>query len=400
MAEALDIAIIGGGPAGLMAAEKLSAAGRAVTVFERMPSLGRKLLMAGRGGLNLTHSEPLARFITRYGDAATRLKPVLDAYPPQAVMAWAEALGQPVFVGSSGRIFPKVMKASPLLRAWLGRLSRQGVQFRLRHDWLGWSTDGALQFRHRNVVVEYAPRATILALGGASWPKLGTDGSWSDLLAGKGVSIAPLVAANCGVTLAWSEVFRARFHGAPLKRLRVSFKDRSVMGEAVVTAGGLEGGAIYALAPALREALARDGAASLTLDLRPDLSAERIAEKLRAVPAGQSRANQMRKALGLPPVAIGLLREAGDLPREPDRLAGRIKALTLEVTGLADLARAISTAGGVSWDALDDNLMLRALPNVYVAGEMIDWEAPTGGYLLQACLATGAAVANAILKTA
>jgi len=399
MDETLDVAVIGAGPAGLMAAEILSAAGRAVTVYERMPSVGRKLLLAGRGGLNLTHSEGFDAFLMRYGAAALRLRPILEAYPPSAVIAWAEGLGQQTFIGSSGRIFPKAMKASPLLRAWLVRLARQGVQFRTRHDWAGWDEAGRLVFRRGDGTrLVVAARATLLALGGASWPRLGADGRWTKILVEADVAVAPLRPANCGITVAWSDVFRTRFQGMPLKRIRLGFGGQSVPGEALVTASGLEGGAVYALSAALRDAIDAQGPQPLDVDLKPELSRAQVADKLRATKHQDSLTNRLRKALSLSPAQINILREAGELPRDEDMLADRIKALRLTVTGTQDLSRAISTAGGVAFDALADGLMIKLKPGVYVAGEMIDWEAPTGGYLLQACLATGVAAARAILR--
>ena len=390
--QGLSVAIIGGGPAGLIAAETLSAQGCRVTVYDRMPTFGRKLLMAGRGGLNLTHSEPFARFKTRYGASAERLAPWLDAFPPEALIGWAEGLGVATFTGSSGRVFPKALKASPLLRAWLTRLAEQGVRFTPRADWLGWDEAGALSFRG---LPSERPDAVILALGGASWPKLGSTGDWAGILQAKGVEIAPFRPANCGFVVDWSEPFRARFAGTPLKPLALSFEGRSLRGEAVVTGYGLEGGGIYALSAALRDAIERDGRAVLELDLRPDVGEDQLARKLSLARAGQSLSNLLRKAAGLPPVAVNLLREAhaGGVPED---LAHAIKHVPIVLTRAAGLERAISSAGGVAWPEVDAHLMLKALPGVFVAGEMLDWEAPTGGYLLQACFATGVAAAKAV----
>ncbi|MEI9988522.1 MAG: TIGR03862 family flavoprotein [Rhizomicrobium sp.] len=388
--------MIGAGPAGLMAAEVLGTAGATVTIYDRMPSVGRKLLMAGRGGLNLTHAEPFEQFLSRYGSATTRLRPMLEAFPPSALIEWANGLGAETFVGSSGRVFPKAMKASPLLRAWLAHLDRQGVQFRLRHMWRGWK-DGSLLFQTTEGEVAVSPDATVLALGGASWPRLGSTGDWTAILAHKGVAIAPLKPANCGFSVRWSDVFRERFAGQPLKNARFSHGGRSARGEAMLTAYGIEGGAIYALSAALRETIDADGTAALDIDLRPDLAVEELARRL-AKPRGKdSLTNHLRKALNLSPVEINLLREGSPLGSDPATLAHRVKAVRLTLTGTQGLERAISTAGGVSFDAVDKNLMLKAVPGVYVAGEMLDWEAPTGGYLLQACFATGAFAARAIL---
>ncbi|WP_340646710.1 TIGR03862 family flavoprotein [Phenylobacterium sp.] len=387
------IAVVGGGPAGLMAAEVLSAAGRTVTVYERMPSLGRKFLMAGRGGLNLTHSEDLRPFLGRYGAAGKALKPPLEAFTPADLIAWAQGLGQPTFVGSSGRVFPKSLKASPLLRAWLARLDAQGVTFRTRMTWTGWSDDGALAFANGETT---RPSATILALGGASWGKLGSDGAWAPILADQDVALAAFEPANGGFTVDWSPVFRERFAGQPLKAIAVTHGRRTVRGEAVVADYGIEGGAIYALSSDLRGAIAAEGSTTVEIDLRPDLSVAQLAARLDRPHAGQSMATYLRKAANLSPLEINLLREAHGVGLPAD-LAATIKRAPLKLTGLQGLARAISTAGGVKLDAVDDHLMLKARANVYVAGEMMDWEAPTGGYLLQACFATGVAAARAIL---
>jgi uncharacterized flavoprotein (TIGR03862 family) len=396
--DGFSVAVIGGGPAGLIAAERLSTRGCRVTVYERMPTFGRRLLIAGRGGLNLTHSEPFARFRTRYGAAAARLAPALEAFPPEALVAWAEGLGQATFVDSSGRVFPKAMKASPLLRAWLKRLADQGVRLQTRAEWLGWDETGALVFRD---LPRETPDAVILALGGASWPKLGSTGAWAAALQAKGVEVAPFRPANCGFTADWSEPFRTRFAGTPLKPLALSFDGETVRGEAVITGYGIEGGGIYALSAALRDAVERDGRATLELDLRPDSPEDRLARRLDRPRGGQSLANFLRKTAGLAPVAVNLIREAagGGAPEDltPEGLAHAIKHVPVRLTGTRGLERAISSAGGVGWSEVDERLMLKRLPGVFVAGEMLDWEAPTGGYLLQACLATGAAAAEGVL---
>ncbi len=389
-------AVLGGGPAGLMAAEILSAAKITVTVYDRMPSVGRKFLMAGRGGLNLTHAEPLDAFLSRYGAARDWIGPMVEAFPPAALRAWAEGLGQPVFEGPSRRVFPRAMKASPLLRAWLARLAAQGVEVRALQAWQGWDASGALVFDGGPAA---RPDVTILALGGASWPRLGADGGWTGLLAERGVEIAPLRPANSGVDIAWSTVFRDRFAGEPLHNIALSLAGVRARGEAVVTGYGLEGGAVYAVSAALREAVATGGPTVLHLDLRPDMTADQVAARLARPRGGQSLASFLRKALKLPPVAVNLLREThAEVPTDVAALARAIKAIPLTVTGVQGLARAISTAGGVARRAVDERLQLKAMPGVYVVGEMLDWEAPTGGYLLQACFASAVWAARGILE--
>lgn len=398
-----DVAVIGAGPAGLMAAEVLANGGASVTVYDAMPSAGRKLLMAGRGGLNLTHSEPLPQFMARYGDAAARLSSAIDAFPPDALCAWSEGLGQPTFIGSSGRVFPQAFKASPLLRAWLRRLDSNGVRLALRHRWTGWDDDGRLLFATPQGQVTVKAAATVLALGGASWPRLGSDGHWVELLTQRGVSIAPLQPANCGFMVAWSDKFSERFAGQPLKNVELRFGTNTVRGEAMISRNGIEGGAIYALASVLRDEIVRTGQATLRLALRSDLDQRRLLERLTKPRGKQSFATFLRKAAGLAPVAIGLLYESAlaakiDLPRLPPAdLAVRINDVQIGLTGTTGLDRAISTAGGVALNELDDAFMLRRLPGVFAAGEMLDWEAPTGGYLLQASFATGAAAGRGAL---
>ena len=395
-----NVAVVGAGPAGLMAAERLAVAGVAVTVYDRMASPARKLLMAGRGGLNLTHSEPFERFLTRYGGGAADLSAALTAFPPERLAAWCENLGQPTFVGSSGRVFPRAMKASPLLRAWLRRLSGLGVSFRFRHRWTGWDGAGRLLFETApdGGEISVAADATVMALGGASWPRLGSDGAWVTAFTAAGIAVSPLTPANCGLAIAWSEPFR-RFEGQPLKRIAIATEDMQARGEAVVTARGLEGGAIYAVSAAVRNALARQGTARIAIDLRPDLALSELVDRLSRSRGKQSAANFLRKAAGLSPVAIGLLREAGSglLPAGAAELAAAIKGVELTVQGVAGLERAISTAGGVAFEALDEQLMLVDKPGVFVAGEMLDWEAPTGGYLLQATFATAVAAADGVI---
>lgn len=390
----LDVAVIGGGPAGLMAAETVASAGKTVAVFEKMPTFGRKFLMAGRGGLNLTHSEDFERFVQRYGARSAMLAPMLEAFTPKDLVAWTEALGQPTFVGASGRVFPKAMKASPLLRAWLARLEALGVSLRTRAEWTGWNADGELLINGEAV----RARTVILALGGASWARLGSDAAWVPRLEAGGVEIAPFRAANCGFDVAWSTVFRERFAGEPLKNVALRHDDRIARGDAMVAGYGLEGGAVYALAASLRDAIEAHGRAVLTIDLRPDIPAETLERRLHAPRGGQSLANFLRKAVKLSPVEINLLREAHglDLPAEPAALAAAIKAAPIALTGVQPMDRAISAAGGVRFESLD-GLALRGRPEVILAGEMLDWEAPTGGYLLQACFATGVAAGKSAL---
>lgn len=386
---ARTIAIVGAGPAGLMAAEVLATLGHGVTVFERMPSPARKLLLAGRGGLNLTHSEPLPILLQRYGDNAGFVRGAVEVFPPRALVAWANGLGQETFTGSSGRVFPKAMKASPLLRAWLKRLDGLGVKIVTRHTFKGFAGNGALRFAGPDgAPVDVHSDATLLALGGASWPKLGSDGAWAEALREAGVALAPFEPANAGILIPWSDVFLRKFEGMPLKRISITVEGHTVRGEALITRTGLEGGVVYAASHHLRAAL-RSGPARVTFDLKPDASAAALAERLRRGDPKDSLANRLRKTVGLARPAIALLREAGPLPHGVEALAERLKTLNLTATGIAGLSRAISSAGGVHLGGIDDKAMLTALPGVFVAGEMLDWEAPTGGYLLQACFATG-----------
>ncbi|WP_373320748.1 TIGR03862 family flavoprotein [Acetobacter estunensis] len=393
----MNVVVIGGGPSGLAAAEVLSDAGCDVTVIDRMPTMGRKLLMAGRSGLNLTNVEMGPSLLGRYGAAAEWLAPALAAFSPSDMVHWAEGLGQRCFTGSSGRVFPDAMKASPLLRAWLRRLAEQGVQFRTGLRWTGWNAQGALRFDGPTGEECVTPDVTVLALGGGSWARLGSDGHWTQVLLTRGVSVAPLRPANCGFRVEWSSAFRERFAGTPLKRVTLSFGGEKSRAEAVITERGLEGGGLYALAAPLREAIERDGEVVLRIDLRPDMDVTTVAERLSRVRARESLSNRLRKALPLPPVAVGLLREAGEVPSDTGALAHQIKALPVRLVGTDTLDRAISTAGGVRQEAVDQRFMLRALPGVFVCGEMLDWEAPTGGYLLQAVMATGRAAGKGAL---
>lgn len=388
---AAAVAVIGAGPAGLMAAETIAAAGHRVAVYEGMPTPARKLLLAGRGGLNLTHSEPLDAFTTRYGAAEPLFRDWLSDFSPDDLRAWAAGLGVETFVGSSGRVFPVQMKASTLVRAWLRRLEGLGVTLHTRHRWLGWDGAGCLRLRRADGgEALIAPRATVLALGGASWPRTGSDGAWTGPLAERGLSIAPLRPSNMGFEVAWSDHLRARFAGQPVKSVGLSFGERRLKGEFVITATGIEGGAVYALSAALREAIARDGRTVLTIDLLPDLTAAEVARRLGRRGA-ESLSTALRKSLSLAGPRAALLREFTPAPElaDPAALARRLKALPVPLTGVRPLERAISTAGGVRLSEADGALMLTRLPGTFVAGEMLDWEAPTGGYLLQGCFAMG-----------
>lgn len=396
-----NIAIIGGGPSGLMAADILSAVGHTVTIYERKPSMGRKFLMAGRGGLNITHSENLDDFIKKYNDAADILKPMIDNFTPHDMRQWCSALGEETFIGSSGRVFPKNFKASPLLRAWLARLEAQKVSFKIRHDWRGWEDD-KLSFYTSEGDIEVQADATILALGGASWPNLGSDGSWVEILTEQGVSLSPLRPSNCGFVVHWSDVFSNKFEGQSLKAVSLSSGDKTIKGEFIITKNGVEGGAIYALSAFLREEIVQNGFANVSLDLKPDLTYEEIIQRLQKPKSKLSMSNYLRKTLNLSDVAIGLIMELPERQKlnqyTPQQLAEIIKSYTLTLQKPFAMDRAISTAGGVMFDNLDQNFMLIHKPGVFVTGEMLDWEAPTGGYLLQACMASGAHVGCGILK--
>jgi uncharacterized flavoprotein (TIGR03862 family) len=391
------IAIIGAGPAGLAAAEVLGDAGHGVTLYDHMPSPGRKFLLAGRGGLNLTHSEARPSFLSRYGVHAGWLGPILEAFSPEDVRAWCEALGQPVFAGSSGRVFPVAFKAAPLLRAWLRRLEGLGVRFRGRHRWVGFGEEGDLHFATPQGEVFLRADATLLALGGASWPRMGSDGGWVPILRGAGLRVHGLRPANCGILLSWSKVFLDRFEGVPLKRIEMSVAGRTSRGEAVITREGLEGGAVYALSSVLREELDRLGRVTLRLDLRPDFSADVLESKLGGDRQGRSAANFLRHRAGLSQVAIGLVQEVLHGGARSGPLSELIKSLPLCVLGVQPIERAISSAGGIARENLNERLMLKQLPGIFAAGEMLDWEAPTGGYLLQACFSMGRWAAHGML---
>ncbi|TAJ80566.1 MAG: TIGR03862 family flavoprotein [Gallionellaceae bacterium] len=442
------IAIIGAGPAGLMATEVLSQTGVRVDVYDAMPSVGRKFLMAGKGGMNITHAEPYADFLTRYGAHREHIEPLLNAYTPGDLRAWIHGLGIATFVGTSGRVFPADMKAAPLLRAWLHRLRERGVHFHARHRWQGWDETGALKFEVRNnpllnekidsepspagrgqgegTIVKIAQAdAIILALGGGSWPQLGSDGTWVSLLQQRGISIAPLRPSNCGFDIAWTPNFRERYAGEPLKSVSAAFtpagpsgdctlpprpsgerrgegfpKERFVKrGECIITAHGIEGGLIYALSAALRDEIERNGQATLHLDLLPDHSLQRVQAEVSHPRGSRSLTSHLQSRLGLKGVKANLLREALSAEQMQDAtlLAHTIKALPLKLIAPRPLSEAISSAGGVTFGELDEKLMLRKMPGIFCAGEMLDWEAPTGGYLLTACFASGYVAGKGVL---
>lgn len=392
-------AVIGGGPAGLIAAEYLAADGLDVTVYEHKPSVGRKLLLAGRGGLNLTHSEPLDEFARRY-DAAGWVAPLLREFGPGDLRAWCASLGEETFVGSSGRVFPVSFRATPLLRAWLRRLDDLGVQFATRHRWLGWDVDGALRFAADGAEIAVRPDVTVLALGGASWPRVGSDGGWVPLVEAIGVGVQPLRPANAGFAVRWSPVFAERFAGQPLKNVAVTVGAATVRGDAIVSIVGLEGGPVYGIGREVRTELERAGTVTIAIDLHPDRTTDQLARRLERRRPKDSVTTWLRRALGLDLVAINLLREASgpQLPEAPATLAALVKHVPITIDAMMPIDRAISTAGGIGLDELDADLMLRRRPGTFVAGEMIDWEAPTGGYLLQASLSTGVVAARAASK--
>ncbi|WP_225771612.1 TIGR03862 family flavoprotein [Pseudomonas sp. Marseille-Q5115] len=396
------VAIMGGGPAGLMAAEVLSQAGHAVTVYDSMPSVGRKFLLAGVGGMNITHAEPKPAFICRYAEQAAWVSDWLAEFDADTLRAWIHGLGIETFVGSSGRVFPTDMKAAPLLRAWLKRLRENGVVIHTRHRWLGWAPCGCLLVEHPDGQTVIQPRATVLALGGGSWPRLGSDGAWLPWLAQRGVRIAPLQPANCGFEVSgWSAVLKERFAGAPLKNIALSLAGCAPRkGECVVTEGGLEGSLVYALSAPIREAINRDGHCEVLIDLLPDRSLAQVETALNKPRGTRSMARHLQGQLRLEGVKAALLRELTDASVYQDlpRLAQAIKALPLTLLRPRPLAEAISSAGGVMRSALTDDLMLAAQPGVFCAGEMLDWEAPTGGYLLTACFASGRRAAEGVLR--
>jgi uncharacterized flavoprotein (TIGR03862 family) len=399
--------VIGGGPAGLMAAEVLSQGGVRVDFYDAMPSLGRKFLLAGVGGMNITHSEPFDVFLSRYGTRAAQIKPLLEAFPPAALREWSHGLGVETFVGSSGRVFPTGMKAAPLLRAWLHRLRESGVRFHVRHRWLGWREDDALRFASPQGELAVRADAVVLALGGGSWAKLGSDGAWVPLLAQRGVEVAPLLPSNCGFDVAdgWSEHLRSRFAGQPLKTVALRFTDAAGMdherrGELMLSDTGIEGSLVYALSAPLRDTIAAQGSVTVQLDLAPDKTLERVVAEIAHPRGARSLSSHLQSRAGIKGVKMALLREILSPAQlsDPVKLAHAIKSLPLTLAAPRPLDEAISSAGGVRFEALDEKLMLRDLPSVFCAGEMLDWEAPTGGYLLTACFASGRAAGQGALN--
>jgi uncharacterized flavoprotein (TIGR03862 family) len=396
------VAVIGGGPAGLMAAEVLAGAGVQVDVYDAMASVGRKFLLAGKGGMNITHAEPYAGFVSRYRQRAAQVQPWLDAFDPAALRDWIHGLGVDTFVGTSGRVFPADMKAAPLLRAWLTRLRNDGVHFHMRHRWLGWEGD-ALHFATPGGAIDVNADAVVMALGGASWARLGSDGAWVPLLEQRGVAVAPLVPSNCGFDTGWSAHFSSRFGGTPLTTVAIAWRDADGVlvkrqGQCIVTATGIEGSLIYALSAPARDQIAANGSATIWLDLLPDIPVDKVTQEIMRGRGSRSMASHLQSRLGIKGVKAGLLREClgAEAYADPAQLAGAIKQLPVVLKATRPIDEAISSAGGVRFDALD-GAMLAALPGVFVAGEMVDWEAPTGGYLLSACFASGRAAGQQAL---
>jgi uncharacterized flavoprotein (TIGR03862 family) len=395
-----SVAIIGGGPAGLMAAEVISVRGVKVDVYDSMPSLGRKFLMAGKGGLNITHSEPFEQFVSRYGKRRAQIEPLLKVFGPEELRQWVHGLGIDTFVGTSGRVFPVGMKASPLLRAWLKRLKDSGVNVHLRHKWTGWLPDKSLKFESPNGDLAVKADAILLALGGGSWARLGSDGAWTSWLREAGAQVERLRPSNCGFEVAWTAYFRERFEGHPIKSVVLSFGSFHQQGEFIVTKAGVEGSLIYAASALLRDEIEAKGQAVMMLDLAPDRSHEWLVERLSRSRGSRSMASHLEKTVNLKGVKAGLLREF--VPKEDfwnlQPLAHFIKNLPIPLIATRPLDEAISSAGGVTFESLDEHLMLRAMPGVFCAGEMLDWEAPTGGYLINACMASGYAAGHGVLK--
>ena len=395
-----SVAIIGGGPAGLMAAEVISAQGVKVDVYDSMPSLGRKFLMAGKGGLNITHSEPFEQFVSRYGKRRAQIEPMLKVFGPEELRQWVHGFGIDTFVGTSGRVFPVGMKASPLLRAWLKHLNDSGVTFHLRHKWIGWLPDGSLHFVSADGDVTIRADAVLLALGGGSWARLGSDGAWTSWLRDVGAEVESLRPSNCGFEVAWTSYFRERFEGHPIKSVVLSFGPFHQQGEFIVTRAGVEGSLIYAASALLRDEIEARGQAVMMLDLAPDRSHEWLVERLSRSRGSRSMASHLEKAVNIKGVKAGLLREF--VPKEDfwnlQPLAHFIKNLPIPLIATRPLDEAISSAGGVTFESLDEHLMLRSMPGVFCAGEMLDWEAPTGGYLITACMASGYTAGQGVLN--
>jgi len=394
----MNVAVIGGGPAGLMAAEVLAQGGVQVDLYDAMPSVGRKFLLAGVGGMNITHSEPFDAFLSRYGARATDIRPLLEIFPPTALREWIHGLGVETFIGSSGRVFPTDMKAAPLLRAWLHRLRVAGVRFHVRHRWLGWHESGALRFVTPEGERLVQADAVVLALGGGSWAKLGSNGAWVPLLAGRGVAVAPLRPSNCGFDVAggWSDHLRSRFAGQPLKTVALRFTDAAGCaherkGELMLSDTGIEGSLVYALSAPLRDTIAAQGAVTVQMDLAPDKTLARVVAEVAHPRGARSLSSHLQSRAGIKGVKMALLREVltAEQLNDPIQLANAIKSLPITLAAPRPIDEAISSAGGVRFEAVDEHLMLRSLPGVFCAGEMLDWEAPTGGYLLTACFASG-----------
>jgi uncharacterized flavoprotein (TIGR03862 family) len=395
-----SVAIIGGGPAGLMAAEMISARGVQVDVYDSMLSLGRKFLMAGKSGLNITHSEPFEQFVSRYGKRRAQIEPMLKRFGPEQLRQWVHGLGIETFVGTSGRVFPVGMKASPLLRAWLKRLTDSGVTFHLRHKWTGWDANNSLRFRSLDGEKTLKADAVVLALGGGSWRRLGSDGAWIPWLEEAGAQVAPLKPANSGFDVSWTPHFRGRFDGHPVKSVALSFGEFRQQGEFIITKEGVEGGLIYSASALLRDEIEARGKAIMRLDLAPDRTIEWLIQRLSKPRGSRTMSSHLEKTVGIKGVKAGLLREFVNQEEfaNPERLASRIKNLAVPLIAARPLDEAISSAGGVTFESLDENLMLRSMPGVFCAGEMLDWEAPTGGYLLTACFASGYIAGQGVLS--
>ena len=394
-----SVAIIGGGPAGLMAAEVVSARGVRVDVYDSMRSVGRKFLMAGKSGLNITHSDPFDVFVARYGKRRAQIEPLLKNFGSNELRAWVHSFGIQTFIGTSGRVFPTGMKASPLLRAWLTRLNASNVTFHLRHKWTGFLPDRSLQFETPDGEVTVKPDAVVLALGGGSWRRLGSSGEWVPWLRQAGAEVEPLRPANCGFDVAWSEHFREKYDGHPVKSVILSFGDTRQQGEFLVTKEGVEGGLIYAASALMRDEMYANGTATMHLDLKPDRTLDWLIDKLSRPRGKRSLASYLEKSLGIHSVKAGLLREfvSKEDFTNAERLAGLIKALPVPLIGTSPLDEAISSAGGVKFESVNEDLMMKNLPGVFCAGEMLDWEAPTGGYLLTGCFSSGYAAGNGVL---